>query len=84
MIVEVKSVSVTNVWEESFTDRETGEPVAYYRALLSKVGEPPTQLAVARDDYEQLVPLVGTEGTAVLEIMAQPGRRVRVYFKGLK
>lgn len=84
MIVEVDGISVANVWAESFKDRNTGEEVEYYRAMLNKVGEPPTQLAVARDDYEEMAQLIGYTGVAVIEIDAQPGRRVRVYLKGVR
>lgn len=84
MIVEVKNVSIANVWEESFKDRETGEDVKFFRALLSKAGEAPSQVAVSREDFDTLAQSVGAVGTAVLEIDAQPGRRVRVYLKGVK
>ena len=83
MIVEVGNVVLTNVWEETFNDRETGQPVNFYRALLSTVGEPPTQLAVAKEDYETLAAQVGEEGTAAIRIDAQPGRRVRVSLVGI-
>lgn len=78
MVVVVENVSLTNVWEESFNDRETGQPVKFYRALLSKAGEPPTQLGVSEEDFETLSSEVGTVGDATLMIDAQPGRRVRV------
>ena len=83
MIVEVKDTVLTNVWEESFKDRETGEDVKFYRALLSRTGEPPSQVAVHRDDFEALVGQIGTLGTATLEIDAQPGRRVRVALRDM-
>ena len=84
MIVEVNGVTLTNVWEESFNDRETGQPVAFYRALLSSAGEPPMQLGVRKDDFEGLADSIGEVGTASIEIDAQPGRRVRVYLVGIE
>lgn len=83
MIVEVKDTVLANVWEESFKDRETNEEVKFYRALLTSAGEPPAQVAVHRDDYEGLAAQIGTVGTAVLEIDAQPGRRVRVSLRDM-
>lgn len=84
MIVEIENVSLTNVWEESFKDRETGEDVKYFRALISSSGEPPMQLGVAVDDFELLRSLIGSVGTAFVEIDAQPGRRVRVRLRGME
>lgn len=84
MIVEIQNVSLTNVWEESFKDRETGEDVKYFRALVSSAGEPPMQLAVAAQDYDELSASIGSVGTAVVEIDAQPGRRVRVRLRGME
>ena len=84
MLVEVENVSLTNVWEESFKDRETGEDVKFYRALITSAGEPPTQLAVAAQDYEGLAACIGVVGTATVEIDAQPGRRVRVRLRGME
>lgn len=83
MIVEVKNTVLANVWEESFNDKETGQPVQFYRALLTSAGEPPAQVAVHKDDYEGLAAQIGTVGTAVLEIDAQPGRRVRVSLRDM-
>lgn len=83
MVVEVDNVCLTNVWEESFNDRETGQPVNFYRALLSLAGEPPTLLAVAKEDYESLAGQIGEVGTAAIKIDAQPGRRVRVSLLGI-
>lgn len=84
MIVEIGNVSLTNVWDESFKDRETGEDVKYFRALVSSAGEPPMQLGVAEKDYETLTGSIGVVGTAVVEIDAQPGRRVRVRLRGME
>lgn len=84
MFVTVEDVTVTNVWEESFKDRETGEDVKYFRALLSKPGEPPAQLAVTQDDFERLSDCIGVTGSAVVEVDAQPGRRVRVRLRGIE
>lgn len=83
MIVEVKNAVLANVWEESFKDRETGEDVKFYRALLTLAGEPPAQVAVSKDDYEELAQRIGSVGVAVIEIDAQPGRRVRVSLRDL-
>lgn len=84
MLVDVENVNLTNVWEEQFTNRETGEVVKFHRALISSVGEPPSQLAVNRDDYEELQTQIGTVGTATIEIDARPGSRVRVYLRGIE
>ena len=83
MYVTVEEVTILNVWEESFKDRETGEEVKYYRALLSKPGEAPAQLAVAESDFETLKDYIGVTGNMTLEIDAQPGRRVRVRLRGV-
>lgn len=84
MLVKVADVCVTNVWQEQFTDRKTGEVVTFCRALLSKVGEPPTQLSVQSGDYEDMCDFIGGAGNALIEIEARPGQRVRAYFKGLE
>ena len=78
MIVEIEDVCLANVWEESFNDKETGQPVNFYRALVTSTGEPPAQFAVSKDNFETLAGQVGTVGTATISIDAQPGRRVRV------
>lgn len=83
MVVEIDDVCLANVWEESFNDRETGQPVKYYRALVTSTGEPPVQFAVSKDDFETLSGQVGTVGTATVNIDAQPGRRVRVSLVGI-
>lgn len=84
MLVYVDDVALTNVWEESFKDRETGEDVVFYRALLTVAGQPPVQLGVRGEDYEQLAQHVGELGRVCLEIMAQPGRRLRVLVRGVQ
>lgn len=83
MIVEIDDVCLANVWEESFNDRETGQPVNFYRALVTSTGEPPAQFAVSKDNFETLAGQVGTVGTATVSIDAQPGRRVRVSLVGI-
>lgn len=84
MFVTVDDVTITNVWEASFKDRETHEDVKYYRALLTKTGEPPAQLAVTADDFETLRDCIGVTGRMAVEIDAQPGRRVRVRLRGVE
>ena len=82
MIVEIGNVNVMNVWSESFKGKD-GEDVEFYRALLNVPGEPPMQLAVAKDDFTDLCVYIGHEGVALVEIDAKPGNRVRVFFRGL-
>lgn len=84
MVVEVENCALLNVWEESFKDRETGEDVQFFRALVSAVGEAPMQLGIAKDDFEHVKTQVGTVGAALVDIDAQPGRRVRVRLVGMK
>lgn len=84
MQVEIQEVNLTNVWQESFTNRETGEVVEFHRAMLNKAGEPPMQLSVAKDDVPVVSDSVGLNGTALLELNARPGERVRVYLKGFE
>lgn len=83
MLVEVNDVTLTNVWEEFFTDRETGEQVKYYRALLTAVGEPPMQIGVDKADFEGLQGAIGAVGVATIDLDAQPNRRVRVRLRGM-
>lgn len=83
MVVQIENCALLNVWEESFKDRETGQDVSYYRALVSAVGEPPMQLGLSKDDFEGIRSLVGTVGVANVDIDAQPGRRVRVRLVGM-
>ena len=84
MLVEVENVTLMNVWQESFKDRETGEEIQFCRGLLSCAGEAPTQLVVSKDDFEDLTDKIGVLGTAVIDIDAQPGRKVRVRLRGME
>lgn len=80
MLVEVKDVTLQSVWAESFKGRE-GDTIEFYRSLCVVPGEPPMQLGVAKDDYDDLRAKMGNSGTALVEIDARPGNRVRVYLK---
>lgn len=84
MVVKVENCALLNVWEESFKDRETGEDVQFFRALVSAVGEAPMQFGVSKDDYESVKAMVGGVGSALVDIDAQPGRRVRVRLVGME
>lgn len=84
MIVAIQDINLTNVWQESFTDRQTGEKVEYNRALLNKTGEPPLQIGLHNDDYETVSEFVGMTGTALIDLDAQPGRRAKVTLKGFE
>lgn len=84
MQVVINEVNLTNVWQETFKRKETGEIVEYYRAMLNKAGEPPMQLAVAKDDLEAVQPFVGCTGKAVINLDAKPNERVRIYLKGFE
>lgn len=72
MLVEIKDVLLSNVWQESFKDRQTGEDVEFCRAMLQATGEPPMQLGVAKEDFEGLKANIGAVGVATVEIDAQP------------
>ena len=82
MVVEIKQVTVSSVWSESFKGRE-GDTVEFYRALCTVPGEAPLQLGVSKEDYPELVQAIGKTGTALVDIDARPGNRVRVYLKEL-
>lgn len=84
MIVAIEEVNLTNVWMEQFTRRDSGEVIEYYRAMLNKAGEPPMQLAVTKDDLPNVEQYTGGVGTALVNIDARPGERVRVYLKGFE
>ena len=84
MIVNIENSCLLNVWEESFEDRETHEPVQFYRALVSVIGEAPMQFGVNKDDFEALRQKVGTVGNAAVDLDAQPGRRIRVRLVGME
>ena len=83
MILELENVVCTNVWEDSFVDKETNEVVRYWRVLLTKAGEPPCQLKVQEQDFEEFKKNIGKVGTALIELDAQPNRRMRVVFAGM-
>lgn len=82
MILEIANTSITNVWAEKFKGRE-GEDVEFYRALLNVPGEAPVQIGVAKDDFNELSARIGANGTALIELDARPGNRVRVYLKDI-
>lgn len=84
MLVTINEVNLTNVWEESFTRKDTGEIVKYNRAMLNKAGEPPMQLAVSREDLDEVSSFVGSNGNAVINLDARPNERVRVYLKAFE
>jgi|GEM_PF-2109378 len=84
MLVTINDVNLTNIWEESFTRKDTGEIVKFNRAMLNKAGEPPMQLAVAREDLENVSAFVGSNGNAVVNVDARPNERVRVYLKAFE
>lgn len=84
MIVAIEDVNLTNVWQESFTRKDSGEVIEFHRAMLNKAGEPPMQLAVTKDDIETVSAYVGETGRALVNIDARPGERVRVYLKGFE
>ena len=81
MVVVINDVQLTNLWKESFPDRNTGEQVEFFRAMLNKAGEAPMQLGVQKEDEPVLSQAIGVSGNAVVEIDARPGQRVRVYLK---
>lgn len=80
MLLEIENVTVNSVWSESFTGRD-GDEVEFYRALLSVPGESPLQLGVSKDDFGNLSAKMGANGTALVDLDARPGNRVRVYLK---
>ena len=84
MKVEIQNATLSNVWQESFTNRETGENVEFWRALVNVPGEAPAQFGVARDDVEKVTPFVGDSGIAVVNLDARPGSRIRVYLVGFE
>lgn len=82
MLIEINDVTVSSVWRETFTGRD-GDEVEFFRALLTVPGEPPMQLGVSRDDFETMRDRSGAKGTAIIDLDARPGNRVRVYVKDL-
>lgn len=82
MLVEISDVRMNSVWRETFTGRD-GDEVEFFRALLTVAGEAPMQLAVQKDDFEMLRGKQDATGTALVEIDARPGNRVRVFIRDL-
>lgn len=80
MILEIANVNLTNVWAEKFKGRD-GEDVEFYRCMLNVAGEAPVQLSVSKDDFSDLSAKIGTSGTALVDLDARPGNRIRVYLK---
>ena len=80
MLIEIADMNLQSVWSESFKGRD-GDMVEFYRALCSVPGEAPLQLGVTKDDFEDLRAKMGNTGTALVELDARPGNRVRVYLK---
>ena len=79
--VVLKDATVTNVWADKFTGRD-GDEVEYYRAGLTVLGEPPMEVAVSKNDFQEVQGLMESSGDFELEIDARAGRKTRVYLKG--
>lgn len=87
MIIELKDTVLINVYRKTFEKKledGTTQEIEYFQALISTVGEPPLQFGVNKEDFEDLKKKIGSVGTALIDLDAEPGKKMRVRLIGIE